>query len=70
VQDSILCFHGGSSPDVAFLDQIRLIDRYQEVPTESAFCDLLRSDPDDDADPWGASPRGAGWLFGRQYSTA
>lgn len=64
VADSILCVHGGLSPDVAYLDQIRAIDRYQEVPTEGPYSDLLWSDPDDEVDPWGTSSRGAGYLFG------
>ena len=43
--------------------QIRAIDRKQEVPHDGPMCDLLWSDPDD-ADGWGLSPRGAGYLFG------
>ncbi|KAK4686009.1 hypothetical protein P7C73_g4133, partial [Tremellales sp. Uapishka_1] len=60
---SILCVHGGLSPDIKTLDQIRIIPRAQEVPHEGAFCDLMWSDPDD-VDTWAVSPRGAGWLFG------
>ncbi|KAK9367167.1 Metallo-dependent phosphatase-like protein [Lipomyces kononenkoae] len=59
----VFCVHGGLSPSVKHLDQIRLIDRKQEVPHEGAMCDLLWSDPDD-IDGWGISPRGAGYLFG------
>jgi serine/threonine-protein phosphatase 6 catalytic subunit len=55
--------HGGLSPDVRTLDQIRIIARAQEVPHEGAFCDLMWSDPDD-IETWNVSPRGAGWLFG------
>lgn len=36
--------HGGLSPDVRTLDQIRIIARAQEVPHEGAFCDLMWSD--------------------------
>lgn len=60
---AVLCVHGGLSPNIAQIDQIRLIDRKQEVPHEGAMCDLLWSDPDD-IDGWGLSPRGAGYLFG------
>lgn len=28
------------------------------------MCDLLWSDPEDNNDGWGISPRGAGYLFG------
>eukprot|EP00960_Hanusia_phi_P073167 767953-Hanusia_phi.AAC.5 len=30
--------HGGLSPDIVTLDQMRLIDRNQEIPHEGAFC--------------------------------
>jgi serine/threonine-protein phosphatase 6 catalytic subunit len=63
IDGRILCVHGGLSPDVRTLDQIRIIARAQEVPHEGAFCDLMWSDPDDIA-TWSVSPRGAGWLFG------
>lgn len=63
VDGSILCVHGGLSPDVKTLDQIRTIQRCQEIPHEGAFCDLMWSDPDI-VDCWVMSPRGAGWLFG------
>jgi serine/threonine-protein phosphatase 4 catalytic subunit len=46
------------------LEQIRVIDRKQEVPHDGAMCDLLWSDPEDAVDGWGLSPRGAGFLFG------
>lgn len=61
----VFCVHGGLSPDIEEISQIRLIDRKQEVPHEGAMCDLLWSDPDDVAG-WGISPRGAGFLFGKK----
>jgi serine/threonine-protein phosphatase 4 catalytic subunit len=63
VDDRIFCVHGGLSPSVNTLDQIRTIDRKREVPHDGAMCDLLWSDPDD-IEGWGLSPRGAGYLFG------
>ncbi|KAL8869312.1 MAG: hypothetical protein Q9174_004367, partial [Haloplaca sp. 1 TL-2023] len=60
---AVLCVHGGLSPLVETIDNIRLLDRKQEVPHEGAMCDLLWSDPDE-IDGWGLSPRGAGFLFG------
>jgi serine/threonine-protein phosphatase 4 catalytic subunit len=63
VEDRILCVHGGLSPAINSLDQIRVIDRKQEVPHDGAMCDLLWSDPED-IEGWGLSPRGAGFLFG------
>jgi len=63
IEDKIFCVHGGLSPAINTLDQIRSIDRKQEVPHEGPMCDLLWSDPEE-IDGWGLSPRGAGYLFG------
>jgi len=49
------------------LDQIRALDRVQEVPHEGPMCDLLWSDPDD-REGFGISPRGAGFTFGADMS--
>lgn len=38
--------HGGLSPSIQTLDQIRTIDRKQEVPHDGPMCDLLWSDPE------------------------
>lgn len=65
VEGSVFCVHGGLSPDVKALDQIRLINRVQEIPHEGAFGDLVWSDPEE-IDGWAVSPRGAGWLFGER----
>ncbi|EPZ34076.1 Serine/threonine-protein phosphatase PP-X isozyme 2 [Rozella allomycis CSF55] len=62
IEDKVFCVHGGLSAAINTLDQIRTIDRKQEVPHDGAI-DLLWSDPDD-IEGWGVSPRGAGWLFG------
>eukprot|EP01055_Gregarina_sp_Pseudo9_P001529 Gregarina_sp_Pseudo_9__1528@NODE_2026_length_1195_cov_26_771626_g1871_i0_p1_GENE_NODE_2026_length_1195_cov_26_771626_g1871_i0NODE_2026_length_1195_cov_26_771626_g1871_i0_p1_ORF_typecomplete_len306_score24_16Metallophos/PF00149_28/1_3e51Metallophos_2/PF12850_7/0_025_NODE_2026_length_1195_cov_26_771626_g1871_i02101127 len=56
--------HGGLSPNITTIDEIRAIDRKQEVPHDGAMCDLLWSDPET-LDGWGLSPRGAGYLFGQ-----
>jgi len=67
VDGKVLCVHGGLSPDVKTLDQIRTIPRSQEIPHEGAFCDLMWSDPED-IETWQVSPRGAGWLFGSRVT--
>jgi len=64
IDGRVFCVHGGLSPAVSTLDQIRVIDRKQEVPHDGAMCDLLWSDPEDGVEGWGLSPRGAGYLFG------
>jgi len=67
VENQIFCLHGGLSPSLDTLDQIKGIDRVVEVPHEGPMCDLLWSDPDDRAG-WGISPRGAGYTFGQDIS--
>ncbi|KAF2314518.1 hypothetical protein GH714_027243 [Hevea brasiliensis] len=65
VESEIFCLHGGLSPSIETLDNIRNFDRVQEVPHEGPMCDLLWSDPDDRCG-WGISPRGAGYTFGQE----
>lgn len=67
IDEQVLCVHGGLSPDIKTLDQIRIIERNQEIPHKGAFCDLVWSDPED-VDTWAISPRGAGWLFGSKVT--
>ncbi len=38
IDGQVLCVHGGLSPDIRTLDQVRVIARAQEVPHEGAFC--------------------------------
>ncbi|CAA2968836.1 serine threonine- phosphatase PP2A-2 catalytic subunit-like [Olea europaea subsp. europaea] len=63
----VFCLHGGLSPSLDTLDNIRALDRIQEVPHEGPMCDLLWSDPDDRCG-WGISPRGAGYTFGQDIA--
>jgi len=67
IDNVIFCLHGGLSPSINTLDQIRAMDRFCEVPHEGAMCDLLWSDPDDRSG-FGVSPRGAGYTFGQNVS--
>jgi serine/threonine-protein phosphatase 2A catalytic subunit len=67
IENSIFCLHGGLSPQMETLDDIRALDRQQEVPHEGSMCDLLWSDPDDRGG-YNVSPRGAGFTFGEDIS--
>jgi serine/threonine-protein phosphatase 6 catalytic subunit len=68
VEGKIFCIHGGLSPEIKTLDQIRLIDRRMEIPHEGPFCDLMWSDPEE-IETWAMSPRGAGWIFGSRVTS-
>ena len=58
IDNKILAVHGGISPKITTLDDIRIIDREQEVPHDGPMCDMMWSDPED-IKGWNASPRGA-----------
>ena len=64
IDKNIFCVHGGLSPLITTIDQIRLINRKGEIPHEGAICDLLWSDPTDENETWVFNSRGAGWMFG------
>ncbi|KAK2656059.1 hypothetical protein Ddye_009111 [Dipteronia dyeriana] len=64
VDDKILCMHGGLSPDMGSLDQIRAIQRPIDVPDQGLLCDLLWADPDRDIKGWGENDRGVSYTFG------
>ena len=46
VDEKIFCCHGGLSPDLQSMEQIRRIMRPTDVPDQGLLCDLLWSDPD------------------------
>lgn len=56
--------HGGLSPELESLDQIRAIERPVAVPDHGLLCDLLWADPDRDVRGWGENDRGVSFTFG------
>ena len=68
IDDSIFCLHGGLSPTIDKLDTIRSLNRIMEVPIDGPMCDLLWSDPFENAG-WAKSFRGAGFNFGEDITT-
>lgn len=64
VGGSLLAVHGGLSPSIHHLDQIRILDRFAEIPHDGPLADLMWSDPDPEKSGFVISPRGAGYVFG------
>lgn len=64
VDEKIFCCHGGLSPDLTSMEQIRRIMRPTDVPDQGLLCDLLWSDPDKDTLGWGENDRGVSFTFG------
>ena len=64
IDDKIMCMHGGLSPDLKNMDQIRSVARPIEIPDRGLLCDLLWSDPDVEVDGWGFNDRGVSYTFG------
>ncbi|KAF8388222.1 hypothetical protein HHK36_026888 [Tetracentron sinense] len=64
IDEKILCMHGGLSPDLNNLDQIRNSQRPTDVPDAGLLCDLLWSDPSKDVQGWGMNDRGVSYTFG------
>ena len=67
IEERVFCLLGGLSPETNSLDTVRTIDRKVDISHEGVSIDPLWSDPnEDDSICLASSPRGAGWLFGRQ----
>ncbi|KAB8237494.1 Metallo-dependent phosphatase-like protein [Aspergillus alliaceus] len=64
VEDKIFCMHGGLSPDLNSMEQIRRIMRPTDIPDTGLLCDLLWADPDKDITGWGENDRGVSFTFG------
>ncbi|KAH0269740.1 Metallo-dependent phosphatase, partial [Aureobasidium melanogenum] len=43
-----LCIHGGLSPELHTLEDLKSIDRFREPPTHGLMCDILWADPLED----------------------
>ncbi|XP_018563793.1 serine/threonine-protein phosphatase PP1-gamma catalytic subunit B isoform X1 [Anoplophora glabripennis] len=63
IDDKIFCCHGGLSPDLLHIGQIRNIDRPTDIPVQGLLCDLLWSDPSPSLG-WTENDRGVSFSFG------
>ncbi len=66
VAGKIFCVHGGLSPSLSHMDDIRNIARPTDVPDYGLLNDLLWSDPADMESDWEANERGVSYCFGKK----
>ena len=64
IEEKIFCCHGGLSPDLQSMEQIRRIMRPTDVPDLGLLCDLLWADPDREVMGWEGNDRGQSFTFG------
>ena len=64
IDEKILCMHGGLSPELTNMDQIKRIVRPTDVPDTGLLCDLLWADPEQEISGWGENDRGVSFTFG------
>lgn len=67
VNERIFCVHGGLSPELKDLNQIRQLKRPAQVPESGLLCDLLWSDPSDTSG-WGENDRGVSFTWGEDVA--
>jgi serine/threonine-protein phosphatase 2B catalytic subunit len=48
VNDKFLALHGGISPELKTINDLKILHRMQEPPRIGLFCDILWSDPVED----------------------
>ncbi|EPS42221.1 hypothetical protein H072_3867 [Dactylellina haptotyla CBS 200.50] len=66
VAGKIFCVHGGLSPSLSHMDDIRQIQRPTDVPDYGLLNDLLWSDPADMQNDWEENERGVSYCFGKK----
>ncbi|CAD6504556.1 BgTH12-00065 [Blumeria graminis f. sp. triticale] len=69
VAGKIFCVHGGLSPALMHMDDIRNIIRPTDVPDFGLLNDLLWSDPAKQTKEWENSERGVSYSFGKKVIT-
>ncbi|RPD62903.1 phospho protein phosphatase PPZ [Lentinus tigrinus ALCF2SS1-7] len=65
VASKIFCVHGGLSPSLHSMEEIKRIQRPTDVPDYGLLNDLLWSDPSDTAVDWEDNERGVSYCFGK-----
>lgn len=65
VAQKIFCVHGGLSPSLSSMSEIRSIARPTDVPDYGLINDLLWSDPADTQNEWEDNERGVSYCFSK-----
>ena len=68
VDEKIFCCHGGLSPDLQSMEQIRRIMRPTNVLDQGLLSDLLWSDRDKDTMGWVMNNHGVSFTFGAEVA--
>jgi serine/threonine-protein phosphatase PP1 catalytic subunit len=64
IDNKLFCIHGGLSPLLQSVEDIKNLERCRDIPTEGVMADLVWSDPDVGVEGFKLSERGAGFIFG------
>lgn len=64
VDEKLFCMHGGLSPDLTDIQQIKRLVRPTDIPDTGLLCDLLWSDPEESIKGWMENDRGVAYCFG------
>lgn len=70
ISKRIFCVHGGLSPKLENLDQIRAIKRPLVIPEHGMLADLLWADPSNEHQGFVESERGTSYTFGSDAARA
>jgi len=63
INKKIFCVHGGISPELKSLNDIKILNRNGKIPDKGLLCDLLWSDPSNSENKWGKNARGISCTY-------
>ena len=63
LEERIILMHGGLSPYLENLSQLREFKRPTDIPDQGLLCDIVWSDPEDNPDGWALNDRGVSFIF-------
>ena len=66
IDDKIFCVHGGLSPELNKLDQLKKFARPMDIPNNGMLCDILWSDPSEECNTWMENERGVSFVFSKE----